>query len=75
LFREFKGKPLPAWASEIDCASWAQVFLKFILANPAVTSPIPATSKPQHAADNARAGHGRLPDEAMRRKLIKLLDG
>lgn len=74
LFRRVRGAPLPAWAAEIDCASWAQLFLKFILGHPAVTCPIPATSNPKHLADNVQAGHGRLPDEATRRKLIQLLD-
>ena len=70
LFESVKGKPLPAWASEIDCTSWAQVFLKFLVGHPAVTCPIPATSKVKHAADNVQAGHGRLPDDAMRAKMI-----
>ena len=70
LFESVKGKPLPAWASEIDCSSWAQFFLKFLLGHPAVTCPIPATSKVKHAADNVLAGYGRLPDEAMRAKMI-----
>jgi aryl-alcohol dehydrogenase-like predicted oxidoreductase len=74
LFRAVKGKPLPGWAAEIDCTSWAQLFLKFILGHPAVTCPIPATSNPKHLADNVQAGRGRLPDEAMRRKMIELLD-
>jgi diketogulonate reductase-like aldo/keto reductase len=74
LFERVRGKELPAWASEIDCASWAQFFLKFILGHPAVTCPIPATSKPKHAADNVRAGYGRLPDEAMRAKMIEAVE-
>lgn len=75
LFRRVKGTPLPAWAADFDCTTWAQFFLKFILAHPAVTCPIPATSNPEHLVDNLRAGHGRLPDEATRRKMIQLLDG
>jgi diketogulonate reductase-like aldo/keto reductase len=70
LFERVKGKPLPAWAADIDCTSWAQVFLKWILGHPAVTCPIPATSKPSHLADNVRAGLGRLPDESLRKKLV-----
>jgi len=66
LFRRVAGKPLPAFAAEIDCTSWAQFFLKFILGHPAVTCPIPATSNPKHVADNLRAGFGRLPDAKLR---------
>jgi aryl-alcohol dehydrogenase-like predicted oxidoreductase len=66
LFRQVAGKQLPAFAAEIDCTSWAQFFLKFILGHPAVTCPIPATSNPKHLADNLRAGFGRLPDAKQR---------
>jgi diketogulonate reductase-like aldo/keto reductase len=75
LFREMLKRPLPAWAAEIDCTSWAQIFLKFILGHPAVTCPIPATSNPEHMADDARAGFGRLPDEAMRRRIVAEVTG
>ncbi len=71
LFRKVKNKPLPDWAAEIDCASWGQFFLKFIAAHPAVSCIIPATSKPKHLLDNMAAGHGRLPDAAMRRAMIE----
>jgi diketogulonate reductase-like aldo/keto reductase len=70
LFRSVKGKALPAWAADLECTSWAQLFLKFILGHPAVTCPIPATSDPKHLADNIKAGLGRLPDAAQRRALI-----
>lgn len=74
LFERVRGKPLPAFARDFDCESWAQFFLKFILGHPAVTCPIPATSKPKHLADNVRAGFGRLPEEpALRRKMIEHL--
>lgn len=63
LFRQVKGKPLPAWAKEFDCHSWAQFFLKFILAQPAVTCVIPGTSKPHHMRDNMGAGLGSLPTQ------------
>src|SRR4029453_9370155 len=56
LFEQGKGKPLPAWAAEIDCTSWAQLFLKFLLGHPAINCPIPATSNPKHLADNVQAG-------------------
>ena len=70
LFSEVRGRPLPAFAAELACTVWAQLFLKFILAHPAVTCPIPATANPRHLAENVAAGSGRLPDEEMRRKLI-----
>jgi aryl-alcohol dehydrogenase-like predicted oxidoreductase len=69
LFGQVKGKSLPTWASEIDCASWGQFLLKYILGHPAVTCVIPATRNPKHLIDNMGAGQGRLPDEAMRKKM------
>lgn len=75
LFRKVAGKPLPPWAAELDCTSWAQLFLKFLLAHPAVTCPIPATANPKHLLDNVQAGAGRLPTEVERRKLIQLVTG
>ncbi|MET4576802.1 aldo/keto reductase [Ottowia thiooxydans] len=62
LLRELRNKPLPDWAKEIDCASWAQVLLKFVLSHPAVTCVIPGTSRPEHMADNAKAGSSSIPD-------------
>jgi diketogulonate reductase-like aldo/keto reductase len=70
LFRQVKGKPLPDWADEFDCASWGQFFLKFVVSHPAVTCAIPATSKPHHMMDNMGAGFGRLPDAALRKKML-----
>jgi diketogulonate reductase-like aldo/keto reductase len=69
LFQAVRGKPLPAWAAEIGAASWAQVFLKFVVSHPAVTAAIPATGKPAHMADNLAAGAGPLPDDRMRRRM------
>jgi aryl-alcohol dehydrogenase-like predicted oxidoreductase len=69
MFARVKGKALPAWANEIGCASWAQFFLKWILAQPAVTCVIPGTRNPKHIADNLGAAAGALPDEAMRRMM------
>jgi diketogulonate reductase-like aldo/keto reductase len=71
LFARVRGKALPDFAPEFDCESWAQFFLKWIVANPAVTCAIPATDKVQHLEDNARAGSGRLPDEQMRRRMLE----
>jgi diketogulonate reductase-like aldo/keto reductase len=73
LFAGTRGRSLPAFAAEIDCTSWAQIFLKFILGHPAVTCPIPATSNPAHMVDDLRAGFGRLPDAAMRRRIAEEL--
>ena len=73
LFDKVRGKPLPAWAKDFDCASWAQFFLKFILSHPAVTCVIPATSKPKHLLDNMQAGLGKLPDAATREKMAQYL--
>jgi len=75
LFPKVKGKPLPGWAAEFDCTSWAQYFLKYLLANPAVTCVIPGTSRTAHVTDNLGAGMGRLPDAAMRRRMSEYLDG
>lgn len=69
LFRKVKGKALPDWAAEFDCASWGQFFLKFIVSHPAVTCVIPATAKVHHLEDNMAAGFGRMPDTAMRKKM------
>lgn len=72
LFRRVKGKPLPPLAADLDCTSWAQFFLKFIIGHPAVTCPIPATAKPAHAADNVKAATGRLPDAKQREQMAAL---
>jgi aryl-alcohol dehydrogenase-like predicted oxidoreductase len=69
LFAQVRGKPLPDWAAEFDCTSWAQFFLKYVIAHPAVTCVIPATSKVKHLVDNMGAGRGRLPDVAMRARM------
>ena len=71
LFRKVSSHPLPAWAAEIDCTSWAEVFLKFVISHPAVTCAIPATSKVQHLRENMRAGFGKLPDAKMRERIAR----
>jgi aryl-alcohol dehydrogenase-like predicted oxidoreductase len=68
LLRTLRERPLPGWAAEIGCTSWAQVLLKFVLGNAAVTCVIPGTSRPEHMADNARAGTGPIPDAAFWRR-------
>lgn len=70
LFNQVEGKKLPSWASEYDIKSWAQFFLKFIISQPAVTCVIPATSNPNHEADNVKAGLEPLPDDEARKKMI-----
>jgi diketogulonate reductase-like aldo/keto reductase len=72
LFNRSRSKPLPDWAVEFDCHSWAQFFLKWIVANPAVTCAIPATNKPRHLEDNMGGGIGRLPDAKMRQRMVEL---
>jgi aryl-alcohol dehydrogenase-like predicted oxidoreductase len=73
LFDRVRGKALPDWAAEIDCKTWAQFFLKWIVANPVVTCAIPATSKPHHMEDNLQGGVGRLPDAKMRQRMVELV--
>jgi len=70
LIRRVERSALPAWAGEIDCANWAQVLLKFIVSHPAVLCAIPATSRVDHVRENVGASYGRLPDEAMRRRIV-----
>jgi aryl-alcohol dehydrogenase-like predicted oxidoreductase len=74
LFAAVRGRELPDWAGDIDANSWGQVFLKYIMGHPAVTIPIPGTSKPHHAEDNAGALFGRLPDAALRVEMERWLD-
>ena len=69
LFRRLRRRPLPAWAAEIDCTSWAQVLLKFVVSHPAITCAIPATSQAAHLRDNMQAARGRLPDAALRARI------
>ncbi|MCJ8502034.1 aldo/keto reductase [Desulfatitalea alkaliphila] len=73
LFRKTRGTPLPEWSAEFDARSWGQFFLKFVIAHPAVTCVIPATSKAHHMLDNMAAGFGRLPDGAMRRRMVEYI--
>jgi aryl-alcohol dehydrogenase-like predicted oxidoreductase len=70
LFTQVQGRALPAWAAEFGAKSWAQVFLKFVLAHPAVTCVIPATGKLRNLVDNLAAGLGKLPDAKQRAQII-----
>jgi len=74
LFSRVKGKALPGWAADIDCTSWAQVFLKWIVSHPAVNCAIPASSKTAHTVQNMLAGTGRMPDAALRARIAKDFD-
>jgi len=74
VFQKVLGKPLPDFAKEIDATSWAQIFLKYIVSNPAVTAAIPGTEKVQFLVDNMEAAHGKLPDPAMRLRIEKYFD-
>jgi aryl-alcohol dehydrogenase-like predicted oxidoreductase len=74
LFDRLAHHPLPAWADEIDCANWAQFFLKFIVSHPAVTCAIPATSSIDHMLQNIGALSGRLPDRTMRARMVNYVE-
>jgi diketogulonate reductase-like aldo/keto reductase len=70
LFEKVQGKPLPPWTHEFDCTTWSQFFLKFVVSHPSVTCAIPATSQPAHMVENMGALVGRLPDAAMRTRML-----
>jgi aryl-alcohol dehydrogenase-like predicted oxidoreductase len=73
LFSRVRQKPLPDWAGEFDCLSWAQFLLKWIIAHPAVTCAIPATGNVRHLEDNMQAGIGRLPDAKLRTRMADVI--
>jgi len=73
LFGQVRGRAVPQWAAEFDCRSWAQFFLKWVVAHPAVTCAIPATSNARHLEDNMQAGTGRLPDAKMRQRMVEAI--
>ncbi len=74
MFARVRGRALPEWASDFDCTSWAQLFLKYIIAEPAVTCAIPATASPAHMEDDLKAGFGRLPDARQKEQIRQLWD-
>jgi aryl-alcohol dehydrogenase-like predicted oxidoreductase len=74
LWNRVAGREVPEWAAEFGATTWAQFFLKFVAAHPAVTAITPATSRPENMADNMGAAYGELPDQAMRRRMIELVD-
>jgi diketogulonate reductase-like aldo/keto reductase len=71
LFELVKGRALPDFASEIGCENWAQFFLKYVISHPAITCAIPATTNPDHVAENMGALRGPLPDNSMRARMVK----
>lgn len=75
LIRAIEGRPLPDWAAEIDAANWAQLLLKFIVSHPAVICAIPATTRVDHVEENIGASYGRLPDGALRARMIAYGEG
>jgi len=75
LLRKLADRPLPGWAGEIGCTSWAQLLLKFVLANPAVTCVIPGTGKPEHMRDNVQAGIGNYPEAALLKRMVSEVEG
>ena len=74
LFNAVQGKKLPEWASEFDCATWAQFFLKYIVSHPAITCAVPGMARPEYVVDNLGAARGRLPDTAMRKRMEQFID-
>ena len=74
LFQRAAGKELPTWAKDIDATTWAQFFIKYVVSHPAVTVVTPATSQARHMIDNIGGGTGRLPDTAMRQRMVELVD-
>jgi aryl-alcohol dehydrogenase-like predicted oxidoreductase len=74
LFRRVGDRPLPDWAAEFDAKTWAQFFLKWVIGHPAITATTPATSQPKNMLDNIGGGIGRVPDEAMRKRMAAFID-
>ncbi|NNC65233.1 MAG: aldo/keto reductase [Gammaproteobacteria bacterium] len=70
LLRRLSRRTLPAWATELGCTSWAQILLKFVLAQPAVTCVIPGTGNPAHMRDNVAAGVEPFPNASLQRRII-----
>jgi diketogulonate reductase-like aldo/keto reductase len=73
-FQRASSTPLPEWAAEFDAKTWAQFFIKYVLSHPAITVARTGTTKPAHMIENMNAGMGRLPNEAMRKRMAQLVD-
>jgi aryl-alcohol dehydrogenase-like predicted oxidoreductase len=74
LWRRVAGREVPEWAAEFGASSWAQFFIKYVAAHPAVTVVTPATSKPKNMLDNMGAAVGELPDDAFLRRMEALVE-
>ena len=74
LWNRVGDRPVPQWAEEIGIETWAQFFIKYAAAHPAVTAVTPATSKPHHMLDNLGAGVGELPDKALQARMAAYVD-
>jgi aryl-alcohol dehydrogenase-like predicted oxidoreductase len=74
VFTKTAGKPLPDFAKDIDATTWAQFALKYIIGNTAVTAAIPGIGRVDYLEDDMKAAHGRLPDEALRKKMAEYVD-
>ena len=74
LLRALARQPLPPWSADIDCTSWAQFVLKFIVSHPAITCAIPATTRVDHVRENVNSASGRMPDAAMRQRMIAAVE-
>jgi aryl-alcohol dehydrogenase-like predicted oxidoreductase len=74
VFPKTQNKPVPSWAADIDCTTWAQILLKYLVSHPAVTLAIPGTTSVDHLVDNLTAAHGRMPDQAMRQRIEREYD-
>ncbi|MFK7956254.1 MAG: aldo/keto reductase [Lysobacterales bacterium] len=79
VFRRLAGLPLPPWAQEYDCNSWSELMLKYVVGHEAVTVVIPATSNPEHMAQNLRAGSGQAVTgrrrDALGKRLLDTING
>jgi aryl-alcohol dehydrogenase-like predicted oxidoreductase len=73
-FEKTGNTPVPGWAGEIGCTTWAQIFLKYVVSHPAVTVAIPGTRTVEHLVDNMAAAHGQLPDAAFRTRIERAYD-
>lgn len=74
LIRLTEGAPMPGFAADLDCRTWAQLLLKFIVGHPGVTCVIPATSRPDHMSENLRAAGGQMPDATLRRRIAEAVE-
>ncbi|MBZ5700190.1 MAG: aldo/keto reductase, partial [Acidobacteriia bacterium] len=74
LFQAVQNQKLPDWASQFDCRTWAQFFLKYLVSHPAVTCVVPGTAQVKYVADNLGGARGRLPDAAMRKRMEQFID-